>query len=183
MRVNEAYIGKRELSCQLDMYLNVMFDQVHRSNNTDRRSVSGRCRYFVTGVTDQSYSPLITDSSLMEQSNYKECTPRMIRMIFENFRSRKSADGVQVDVRKLINSKIGYWVRFWAFGIISNIWYRFWYFVSDLGLGRDIGDIGSIIGVQATHFGYVVQEVDQAEVDISLKSIIQGRVGIVTVRY
>ena len=56
-------------------------------------------------------------------------------MVSQKFRSRKSAEGVQVDVRKLvilildIGFDIGYWVEYWAFGIIFNVWYHIWYLI------------------------------------------------------
>ena len=81
------------------------------------------------GVLDQSYSPLIIDTSLMKLSDYEECAPRMILNDIPKFRSRKSAEGVQVDVRTFVDRNIGHCVRYWVFSTIFDIGYHIWYWV------------------------------------------------------
>ena len=74
------------------------------------------------GIPDRSYSPLITNTSLMEQSGYERCTPRMIVNDILKVQIKKSVKDVQIDVRKLVDPNIEYWVRYWVF--IFGIWYH-----------------------------------------------------------
>ena len=74
------------------------------------------------GIPDRSYPPLITNTSLMEQSDYERCTPRMIVNDILKVQIKKSVKDVQIDVRKLVDPNIEYWVRYWVF--IFGIWYH-----------------------------------------------------------
>ena len=45
-------------------------------------------------------------------------------MISQKFSSRKSSEGVQFDVRKLVDPNIEYWVLYLVFGTIFDIQYH-----------------------------------------------------------
>ena len=117
-------------------------------------------RYFDIGVPDRSYSSLIMTTPLMEKSDYKGYNQWIIlNDITIKFKTRKSAEGVLVDVGNLVDPNIaydiGYLVPYLIFCSIFGIWHPMRYWIPYFYRGRDIGDIGSIVGIQATQFGHV----------------------------
>ena len=158
------------------MYWNVTFALIHQSNESISHICIGSIFwYFVFGVPDRSYSPLIMNISLVDYSEYEGCTPRMVLNHILRVPIKEVSRRCPSWRQKFA------WSQCWVLGTILSIGYNIGYLVPYLELGRDIGDIGFIIGVRATQFGHVFQEVNPAEVDIHLERIRQGKVGMVTV--
>ena len=66
-------------------------------------------RYFDIRVPDRSYSSLIMTTPLMEKSDYKGYNQWIIlNDITKKFKTRKSAEGVLVDVGNLVDPNIAY---------------------------------------------------------------------------
>ena len=154
-----------------------------------------------TLVPDRPWFPAAMISYTTRQPGDGEYTPvTVLKDVIKNSGSKLSVDGVQGNVTKCIPDICiyfwyldilhGIWIYSWYLDTLPDIWKQTRYLETSPDIIINILDIWRIVTLWRRECHYLeyrprkstrVQGGDLAEFNISLKSIRQGRVGIVTV--